>query len=238
MSLLDVYLKDHGMSPDGVPPGMFPMETARYLNTTIKVRKGIKKFVDPKNAADIVDFLPAPGSYTLGMVNGNFVFGDIVPHLMPARGKVSHFACSTLSLSVANAEMLIAAKAKATEFQLWVSHYFVHCDKGPHAVAVKMLFDADIDLKCARTHAKIVLLHHGRNYFVMEGSANLRSNANAEQMIILNDRTAYEFRLQNLHDLENITIDREDIARKIAKAKADRDKKKTGEEEDFDTGEF
>ena len=105
MSHLDAYLKTQGIDSASMPTGMFPMKTSRY--NRYAWRKGIKKFLNPKNALDIIEHLPEPGGYTLGMVNGNFVFGDIIEHLMPHRGKVLQFACSTLSLSVHNAEMLI-----------------------------------------------------------------------------------------------------------------------------------
>ena len=232
---LDDFLKKSGIATADktAPKGMFPLETVRYLNTTVKVRKGIGKFINPKNAAEVVNHLPKPGSYTLGMVGGNFVFGDIIPHFVQQTGrKVTTFACSTLSLSVKNAEMLIAAKARAKTFLLWVSHYFVNCDKGPHAVAVQMLFDADIDLRCSRTHAKIILIHSGSDYYVIEGSANLRSSGNAEQLIILNSREAFEFRLQNLYELENLEIDREAIKAKIAAAQAEKDAREAQRESD------
>jgi hypothetical protein len=230
MDKLEAYLKTVGLHQKDAPAGMFPMETAKYLNTTIKVRKGIKKFVNPKNAAEIRNYIPEPGTFTLGMVNGSFVFGDVIEHMMPDRGKVRQFACSTLSLSVANAESLIHVASRSKEFTLWVSHYFVHCDNGPHAVAIKKLFEAGVDLRCSRTHAKIILIHYGKNYFVLEGSANLRSNVNAEQLIILNDKTAYEFRLQNLNELEDTPIDREEIAKKIDIATAKREERKTNDD--------
>ncbi len=162
-----------------------------------KDRRGIKALIRPGNAAAVIAHLPAdPDDRTHCLLRGDFVLCDIIPTILRARGSCPHLRIATLGLSVANADTLACLIERGTVggLTLIVSHYFQQVDKTTvfRAVAARLAGIAHIAV--TRSHAKVICLPTSAgDHYVIEGSANLRSSDNVEQMLITNDPDTHAF---------------------------------------------
>ncbi|MEQ1862727.1 MAG: hypothetical protein ABMA13_22635 [Chthoniobacteraceae bacterium] len=167
-------------------------------------RAGIKKLINPANALPIVEHLPiGPGDRTHCLLRGDFVLCDLIPAVIAARGKCDHLRIATLGCSIANADVLASMieRYEVASLDLLVSHYFAQVDKATVFRAVndrlaQIRFRATNAARLAvtRCHAKVICLPTAAgDWFVIEGSANLRSSDNVEQIVITNDRDTHDF---------------------------------------------
>lgn len=160
-------------------------------------RRGIKKLIRPENARPIIDQLPECADVRLHCVlRGDFVLCDLVPMIIAHRGACPHLRIATLGLSVSNAEQLanLHQAGLLERITLVASHYFQQVDKTTTFRQVAGILEGRAELIICRSHAKVILLPTtAGDYYVIEGSANLRSSDNLEQMLILNDRETHDF---------------------------------------------
>jgi hypothetical protein len=164
-------------------------------------RRGIKRMVRPENAAALAEYLPEPGECTHAVVRGDFVMADIIPLLLGDR-VADLIGISTLGMSRDNAVKLaeLLAAGKVRRLFLLVSHYFSQVDKtGTYREVKGLLGDAVV---VARTHAKVVLVSAAPSFFVVEGSANLRSSDNIEQFAIWNDEELLNWHLEWMQEVQ------------------------------------
>ena len=185
----------------------FPLRRNRYMRQFHAVkaddkrsRRGLKRLVKPENAAEMAGHLPEPGDCTHAVVRGDFVTADIIPLLLGNR-RADILAISTLGMSTANATMLAGLRASGQIRRLFllVSHYFSQVDKtGTYREVKHLLGDA---VKVARTHAKVILVSAAPSFFVVEGSANLRSSDNIEQFAIWNDEQLLNWHLDWMQEV-------------------------------------
>lgn len=162
-----------------------------------KRRRGIKKLIKPDNARPIIPLLPTnPDERLHCMLRGDFVLCDLIPLIIAHRGGCPHLRVATLGLSAANAECLanLHRAGLITRITLVASHYFQQVDKTTTFQQVRSILANCARLVICRSHAKVILLPTtGGDFFVLEGSANLRSSDNLEQMLILNDQETHDF---------------------------------------------
>lgn len=187
----------------------FPLRRNRYMRQFHAVkaddkrsRRGLKRLVKPENAAELTEHLPEPGDCTHALVRGDFVMGDIIPLILGDRS-AEIVAISTLGMSRANAAMLadLRASGQIRRLFLLVSHYFSQVDKTGTYREVKGLLGNAV--KVARTHAKVILVSAPPSFFVVEGSANLRSSDNIEQFAIWNDEELLNWHLDWMQEVAN-----------------------------------
>lgn len=180
----------------------FPLQVNRYMREyhamkagDKRSRRGIRRLVRPENAAALAEHLPEPGECTHAVVRGDFVMADIIP-LMLGESTADMLAISTLGMSTANASMLatLRASGRIRRLFLLVSHYFSQVDKTGTYREVKGLLGDSVAV--SRTHAKVILVSAAPSFFVVEGSANLRSSDNIEQFAIWNDQELLEWHLE------------------------------------------
>jgi len=167
-------------------------------------RRGIKRLIRPENARPIVDELPEEGERLHCVLRGDFVLCDLIPLILARRGACPHLRVATLGLSAANAETLANLKAAGLvgEITLVASHYFQQVDKTTTFRQVSAILEGKARLIVCRSHAKVILLPTARgDHLVIEGSANLRSSDNLEQMLMLNCRTTHDFHAAWIDDL-------------------------------------
>lgn len=160
-------------------------------------RRGIKALIRPENAVPIVGQLPVGSDdRTHCLLRGDFVMCDLVPAVIAARGACGHLRIATLGCSIANADVL-ARLVETGDVQcltLIVSHYFSQVDKTTVFRAVEDRLRGCARLVVTRNHAKVICLPTGRgDRYVIEGSANLRSSDNLEQVVITNDEETHAF---------------------------------------------
>ena len=185
----------------------FPLRRNRYMRQFHAVkaddkrsRRGLKRLVKPENAAELASHLPEPGDCTHAVVRGDFVTADIIPLLLGDRS-ADILAISTLGMSTANASMLAGLRASGQIRRLFllVSHYFSQVDKtGTYRAVKDILGDS---LKTAHTHAKVILVSTAPSFFVVEGSANLRSCDSIENLAIWNDEDLLNWHLDWMQEV-------------------------------------
>lgn len=141
----------------------------------------------------------APDERTYAWVNGNFIFGDIIPALITARGvNPRTLYLASLSLSAVNIEALHAVleEANLERMVLLLSGYFYSHEK--HNL-IPYLYDAlgdddRVQIVFGNYHMKYISLEtHAGHVLNVHGSANLRSSNSIEQIIVDQDRMIYAF---------------------------------------------
>lgn len=183
---------------------MFAMPQSRFLQykSAQKVkRKHVKRFIRPENARSVVPHLPEPGDHTHCILRGDFVLGDLIPAILdgstPGACRCDHARIATLGLSEYNAETLarLVKNRQIGRITMVVSHYFEQVNKSTVYADVRRILDLDgcVDIITMRSHAKVITLQTENDNWVIEGSANLRSSDNLEQMTVYNDADLLAF---------------------------------------------
>jgi hypothetical protein len=160
-------------------------------------RRGIKALIQPANARCILPHLPVhPDDRTHCVLRGDFVLCDLIPTIIEARGRCAHLHIATLGLSTANADQLATLRARDLigDITLVCSHYFAQVDKATTYREVVARLGRIAKIIVSRAHAKVICLPTASgDRYVIEGSANLRSSDNTEQMLITNDPDTLAF---------------------------------------------
>jgi len=171
-------------------------------------RRGIKALIRPEHARTILPHLPDPGGRTHCILRGDFVLCELIPAITRARGPALDVHIATLGMSTANAQCLAELRARGQIGALTIicSHYFQQVDKATTYREVAAALAGVGRLVVARSHAKVICLPTAAgDHFVIEGSANLRSSDNLEQMVIFNDPEALGFHRAWMDDLATAT---------------------------------
>jgi hypothetical protein len=189
-----------------------PANVFRKVKTVDKVnRAGIRNLIRPENAATILQHLPTGAGERLhALLRGDFVLFDLIPAIVAEFGPVGHLRIATLGLSAANAQGIarLVTTGQVERVTLVVSHYFQQVDRTTvYAEVCAALAPVGIEPVVTRNHAKVILLpflgeRAGRRHFlVIEGSANLRSSDNLEQIVVFNDADSLDFHAAWIDDL-------------------------------------
>ena len=121
---------------------------------------------------------------------------DLIPAILGTRGPAHDVHIATLGLSTANAVTLAELKESGRIRSLTIvcSHYFQQVDIATTFREVAARLDGVARIVIERSHAKVVCLPTAAgDHYVLEGSANIRSSDNLEQMTIFNDAEVLEF---------------------------------------------
>jgi len=143
---------------------------SRYLQPKIKSETALDEFVEYKYAQDFAKEIDL-SKRTFAIVNGSFIFGDFIEALLVENAILCvEMQISTLSLSQENIDSL----AGLLDQVLDINNRF--------------------QFVIARTHMKVCIFETSKgNKFVIHGSANLRSSANYENLMIENNPDLYDF---------------------------------------------
>ncbi len=140
-----------------------------------------------------------PGMAYFGIMDGSFIFGDLIEALfIEKRLRAHRMDITTLSLSQENIDSLatLILKGYVKELNLTVSDYFYAHEKNLLIPYIQQELDIDnrFQLAVSGNHTKIVVARLTNGiYLVMHGSANLRSSGNVEQVMIQDSREIYDF---------------------------------------------
>lgn len=195
---LDFSLSDvkRGGESDGI-------ETCRYDRP--RVYDNVLGEVSYEHACDFVDGLDLhDGCRAFTFVSGNFVFGDVL-EAMVERRKVAPrlMTVQTLSMSEENIDSLRNVvdmmEGRLERLRIILSVYFWGHEHRPGQL-VPYLYEAldvpglDLDVAFASIHTKIASVETlAGHHLVMDGSANLRSSRNIEQLRVECDDGLYEY---------------------------------------------
>ena len=157
-------------------------------------RHGIKKYIKPENAEVVLKHLPRPGEHTHCLLRGDFILGDMIPPIL--RGHhCPHLRVATLGLSPHNADSLakLIETKNADQLTILCSHYFREVNKDAVYKEVIQRLASLAKFVVARSHVKLILAPTEKDWWVIEGSANLRSSDNLEQMTIFNSKELHDW---------------------------------------------
>lgn len=156
-----------------------------------------------ENALDFADRLTIDGrTETFAYVAGGFVLGDLIEALVERRKlSVKHLHIQMLSLNDENIDSLVnvCVMSNVQRLDLILSGYWYATELKKGGL-VSYLFDQldieglELNVAIAEIHCKIVAIETWKgNTLTIHGSANLRSNANVEQLAVTPDRGLYNF---------------------------------------------
>ena len=191
-----------GPVPVGAPAWAIAQSRFHSYKATAKAKRaGIRQFIRPENALTVVRRLPEDGGTTHCILQGDFVLADLLPHLLEDR-YCPHLRIATLGMSEDNAKLLadLHRKGKVGQVTLVLSHYFEQVNKSTVYFEVRQILEGIAEFCVMRSHAKIILCPRAldaagmvRDWLAIEGSANLRSSDNLEQMTIFNAQEVHDF---------------------------------------------
>lgn len=169
-----------------------------------RIYDNVLETVDYEHAIDFVGGMDLKDGYReFAFVSGNFVFGDVLEAMVDT-GKVTprSMTIQTLSMSEGNVDSLRGIVDMCPELErlrLVLSVYFWGNERRPGQLVpylYEQLDDGRVDFDCAfaSIHTKLVSVetitgHH----LVMDGSANLRSSRNVEQLRVECDDGLYAY---------------------------------------------
>ena len=192
---LDFDLKDFDITnqSDGLKTRISPPRV--YKKTlTQKI-----KYKNAEKLATEIDISKDARSFVI--VSGNFIFGDFLETLVYDRKiKVKNIYISTLSMSENNIDSLrniqIISNKTLNQMNIILSDYFFSHEKWNLVKYLYQELDHDNKLQVAYcgNHCKIAMIETTDDlFYVMHGSANLRSSGNIEQFIFEENEELYKF---------------------------------------------
>lgn len=151
-----------------------------------------------KTAAELLPELPRPGESIHALMTGTYHLCQVVTATAERLPDLRHLRIATLCFSKRNAADLIGLLESRPELRLTVlvSAFFKGHNKDLfEAVAADLQeYAGRAVLAAARSHAKVVLFDLGPgDGLVFEGSANLRTNKNVEQLSVIMDRPLHDW---------------------------------------------
>ena len=177
--------------------GDFDNETNPRISRPVLSRRGMpKSYTHAKKMAEGIEI--TKNMQTHYLCPGAFIFGDFFEaFLVEKRMKAEELFISTLSMSENNIDSLrtLLEKGYCEKLTIMISNYFYSHERGnlmKHLVD-ELDFEDRTDVIVNRNHTKIVLMKIEDLYIVISGSANLRSSASLEQIIIQEDKVLYEY---------------------------------------------
>ena len=153
-----------------------------------------------RNAKKTADKIKVePGFCYFGIIDGSFIFGDLIEALFTTKLLRAHrLDITTLSLSQENIDSLatLLLKGYVKELNLTVSDYFYAHER--NTLIPYMHRELDIDnrfqLAVSGNHTKVVVAKLTKGiHLCIHGSANLRSSGNIEQIMLQDSKEIYDF---------------------------------------------
>ncbi len=184
------FARPQGPEADAVPPAKLTRAQRRRTAALAE-------------AADVLPHLPGPGEALHALMTGRFDLCHLLLCVLDKLpGPVLEMRVATLSYNAANlAELLrLLDGGKVRRLGFLVSAFFRDHTPEVFTPTVAAFHDRGQRFAAARNHAKVITIDAGAaGKLVIEGSANLRSNSNQEQLALIHDA--------GLHDWHSAWID-------------------------------
>lgn len=151
-----------------------------------------------RKAVDLIDPLPEPNHALHVLLGDDFNAWELVPALLALKqAKADRLFIATLGFNKPMAKHLAELVTEHQVERAWMlcSHYFHATDKTLYRYAVDAMRECGprVRIAYARSHAKILCMEIAGEFYVVEGSANLRNCSNVEQMTITQSRGLFDF---------------------------------------------
>jgi hypothetical protein len=206
--------------PEGRPARRPPNVRAKAFKAELRRRAQLKA------AADVLPHLPGPGESMHALLTGTFDFLLVLTVVIQSRpAKCETLRLATLAFSRRNvAELCRLLDSRLVgRLTLLASDFMARSNASVYQGAIEELAQArGQTIASARCHAKVACLAFADgSRLVFEGSANLRTNKNLEQMTCINDAAIHDWHSswidQQVNDAQAQT-EAEDEAEANAKA--------------------
>ena len=174
---------------------------AQHLPTTpspVVTRAADRRLREAATAAALLSDLPAPGEAVHALMTGHYDLGQVVTATVN-RTACRHLRIATLCYSKRNAADLLGVlegrAADPLRLTLLVSSFFRSHNKELHEwFAGQLDAHPTARMAAARSHCKVACFDLGPgDGLVFEGSANLRTNGNREQLTATRDRGLHDW---------------------------------------------
>ncbi len=147
-------------------------------------------------AEDVLTVLPGPGESLHAVMTGRYDFMHVLTALIGRLGEVRAARVATLAYNARNLTELLALldSGKVRTLTFLCSAFFKSHNQDLWERTVEEFRKRGQRAAAARSHAKIVtlaLVAGGR--YVLEGSANLRTNSNREQFALFQDAGLHDW---------------------------------------------
>lgn len=160
-----------------------------------------------KTAAALLPDLPQPGESVHALMTGRFDLCQVITSVVARLPACRHLRIATLCLSRRNAADLLglAESRPAMRLTLLTSAFFRGHNKALFEWLAGELADRpNARLAAARSHCKVVCFDLGPgDGVVFEGSANLRTNGNREQLAVIRDWSLHQWHCSWIDELVN-----------------------------------
>ena len=205
-----------GIPDAGTPGQVFYTEadfsSSRPLSDPRAIRREMKRKtlnrLKKQKVEEILPDLPKPGEAYHVISNGGFDFWTLAAWIVERIGtKGLRFTGSTWILNRENANDLLRLidAGNIGECLVVTGDYFKRRAPDIYATIAEGLASRGQTLKCAKNHAKIILVSdENNNNTTMEGSANWCHNQNIEQYQVTNDRGLLEFHRDWMRTVANV----------------------------------
>ena len=176
--------RQHLDAPTGTPPRLTTKADRRYMRAATL-------------AAELLPELPQPGETVHALMLGTFDLCQVIGATAKLLPDLTHLRVATLCYSRRNVKELAALleTRPGLALTLLVSVFFTANNKNGHEQAVAELTAyPNVTIGAARNHCKVVTFDFGTaDGLTFEGSANLRSNRNREQLAAIRDRSLHDW---------------------------------------------
>lgn len=187
---------------------------AQSLNAhcPLKVKAEAKYRRAAKTAAELLPALPERGEVVHALMCGAFDLCQVITATVPRLPALRHLRIATLCYSKRNVVELcgLLDTRKGLALTLLVSAFHRAHNKELHEWAVDELTAfPSVSVAAARSHCKVVAFDVADgDALVFEGSANLRTNKNREQLAVFRDRALHDFHAAWIDELVRQPDDR------------------------------
>ncbi|MBA4192595.1 MAG: hypothetical protein C0467_31895 [Planctomycetaceae bacterium] len=159
--------------------------------TPLKAKAEAKYRRAAKTAAELLPELPERGEVVHALMTGSYDLCQVITTTVPRLPSLRHLRIATLCYSKRNVVELCGLLdiRKGMALTLLVSAFHREHNKELHEWATgELTAFPNVKLAAARTHCKVVCFDIAKDdAMVFEGSANLRSNRNREQLSVFRD---------------------------------------------------
>ena len=166
-----------------------PVWVSKYLNTHFEKVANLKEDLTRLPMPGEIFFLQSDNSFNA------FTFIPLIAKLFPV--KELHACTYSISRKVIEALIELHDSGMIEQVTLLISDSMIK--RNPVTIDNLMAMAStrpNVKVLYAWSHAKVCLLRTHDFHFVIEGSGNWGDNAHYEQYILLNDKGAYDFRMQ------------------------------------------
>lgn len=148
--------------------------------------------------------LPVPNETVHCLLAGNFTLAQAVPVMLDETGPTA-LLVSTLGINDATVDLLCEEmkRGRITALDVLLSHYFQQADAATCLRVAARLKAHRARAGVARVHCKLILSapSNRADRYTLEGSANLRSSQNIEQLAVSNSAELHRFYSEPLRQI-------------------------------------